>query len=226
MSLDSMLLAKSTQYLKFREGLRRRARTYAADRVGQGKANQRARSMLAAAFDAGVSAAVEEVRAEMERDFDIWLAQYGVPSEVKETVKAISDGRLRVVLANAFGPIRPDTDPVRGADDAIGESGGFGEIERETERVSNDHERCRENGVCWMSETQIKSEGPCPVLEKFKVGDYVFWKLQPHFGPGQIKWISELNPLHMRRCKLYYAELDRTEDVWVDDLEVIGRAGM
>jgi hypothetical protein len=28
-----------------------------------------------------------------------------------------------------------------------------------------DHEHCADIGKCWMSETQIASEGPCPALE-------------------------------------------------------------
>jgi hypothetical protein len=213
MSVEKLVEKRSDQYIEMRVTLRRRARDYALERVGGSKQNQRARSMLAAAFDAGVSVMVGEVRAALAKDRSTDQTTESLTDEERETIQALRDGTAKIIAVLSSerlgGRAEGSDGRLDGRTEPLGRRASSGEGSVKVATVEPESER--ENSESAWS-----------------VGDYCVWRLHPHFGPAELEWISggtgkpSSGHAGSKRCKLYYKALNRTEDAWLDDLEWIG----
>lgn len=224
MSIARLIEPQSEQYREMREDLRGKARAYALDRVGGSPSNQRARTMLAAAFDAGVSKMVEVIRDELMRPREDEsegftrameaLFAYNLAvgeEEVIETIQALADGRAKVIA------VRASAEPSRASlATRSGPLAGVATVARASEGVATAEPETR----------PANSDTDEPV--RWKVGDNCVWIEHYEYGTARIKWISNgtgkpgTGHEGIKRCKLYYERFDRTEDAWIDELEPVG----
>jgi hypothetical protein len=236
-AIERLIEAKSATYTEMREILRGKARAYALERVGGSPTNQRARTMLAAAYDAGVSAMVERARdALKETDSTLllgalsaiqtenttdglnmirrYLDQCGVDhseyaAEYYQEPSGVGSGDS----AGAFGA---RTSVLRGRAPSGEGSLGVAPIESENERENIDGD-VGGNG----DPTIVREEE-----HVWEVGEYCVWTMHPEYGSARIKWLGSRDVLYdgegdTKRCKLYFERLDRVEEAYVCELELI-----
>jgi hypothetical protein len=230
-AIERLIEAKSATYAEMREILRGKARTYALERVGGSPTNQRARTMLAAAYDAGVSAMVERARDVLkETDSTLllgalsaiqtenttdglnmirrYLDQCGVDhSEYAAEYYQEPSGVVSGDLAGASGA---RTSVLRGRAPFGEGSLGVAPIESENER----------------DESASESEQDAEEKRVWEVGEYCVWTMHPEYGSAKIKWLGSRDVLYdgegyTKRCKLYFERLDRVEEAYVCELELI-----
>jgi hypothetical protein len=230
-AIERLIEAKSATYTEMREILRGKARAYALERVGGSPTNQRARTMLAAAYDAGVSAMVERARDVLkETDSTLllgalsaiqtenttdglnmirrYLDQCGVDhseyaAEYYQEPSGVGSGDS----AGAFGA---RTSVLRGRAPSGEGSLGVAPIESENER----------------DESASESEQDAEEKRVWEVGEYCVWTMHPEYGSAKIKWLGSRDVLYdgegdTKRCKLYFERLDRVEEAYVCELELI-----
>jgi hypothetical protein len=232
-SIEKLIEAKSGPYAELREELRGKARAYALERVGGSATNQRARTMLAAAFDHGVSAMVERARAALiSDDQDTTGITIELTEEEWETIEALRDGTAKVIatpkrLADIATGVAGSAEP---SDGALGartgrlaapDGGREGSLGVATDGTESDPE---DDGDFSIAQEEMESneyrDHPGPF---WKVGDCCVWKKRPELGLATIRWIgSNRKPVAARRCKLEYKMLDRVEDAYLDELEPVG----
>jgi hypothetical protein len=241
-AIEQLIEPKSAPYTKLREELRGKAQAYALDRVGGSKTNQRARTMLAAAFDHGVSAMVERARAALISDDDDEQESSGYnrameamfayclavgEEEVIETIEALSEGRAKIIAVLPSERTRERSGP---SDGALGtrtgrlaapDGGREGSLGVATDGTESDPE---DDGDFSIAQEEMESneyrDHPGPF---WKVGDCCVWTKRHELGVATIKWIgSNRKPVAARRCKLEYKKLDRVMDAYLDELEPVG----
>jgi hypothetical protein len=235
-AIERLIEAKSATYTEMREILRGKARAYALERVGGSPTNQRARTMLAAAFDAGVSAMVERARDALILDEDDEQDSSGYDrameamfayclavgeQEVIETIEALSEGRAKIIAVLppvAVGASAPDdrTSVLRGRAPSGEGSLGVAPIESENERENIDGD------VGGYGDPTIVREEE----HVWEVGEYCVWTMHPEYGSARIKWLGSRDVVYdgegyTKRCKLYFERLDRVEEAYVCELELI-----
>lgn len=220
-AIERLIKPKSALYAELREELRGKARAYALERVGGSATNQRARTMLAAAFDHGVSAMVERARDALA-EYEDETVIVTLTEEEREAIEALRNGTAKVIAT-----------PKRLADIATGVAGSAepsdGALGARTGRLAApDGGREGSLGVATddflIAQEEMESneyrDHPGPF---WNVGDCCVWKKRPELGLATIRWIgSNRKPVAARRCKLEYKMLDRVEDAYLDELEPVG----
>jgi hypothetical protein len=91
MNLEHLLDGESSLYKQFRRDLRGRSGAYAREQYGNGAYMDRQRQAASRAFDAGVSACVDVIRAVVEGEFELTRDEL-------ETLMALRNGRAEVIL--------------------------------------------------------------------------------------------------------------------------------